>query len=122
MLRVNVTLDWREQAHLLKLRFPTVLDEPKATYEIPFGHLERPVDGAEEPAQSWVDLTGTVDGVAAGLTVITTNKHAYDVSPGDEPSIASNRSFLDSSISTTSVSVWNWMLVCPMRNTVPGRR
>ena len=92
VLRVNVTLDWREQAHLLKLRFPTVLDDPTATYEIPFGHLERPVDGAEEPAQSWVDLTGTIDGAAAGLTVITTNKHAYDVSPGtadngEQPSI-----------------------------------
>ena len=87
VLRVNVTLDWREQAHLLKLRFPTVLEDPEATYEIPFGHLERPVDGAEEPAQSWVDLTGTVGGAPAGLTVVTTNKHAYDVSPGEQPSI-----------------------------------
>ena len=82
-LRVNVTVDWREQAHLLKLRFPTSLVDPTATYEIPFGTLERPVDGAEEPAQSWVDLSS--DG--AGLTVITTNKHGYDVSPGSEPSI-----------------------------------
>lgn len=87
VLRVNVTLDWREKAHLLKLRFPTALADPAATYEIPFGHLERPVDGAEEPAQSWVDLTGTIAGSPAGLTVITTNKHAYDVSPGDQPSI-----------------------------------
>ena len=87
VLRVDVTLDWREKAHLLKLRFPTLLEDARATYEIPFGHLERPVDGAEEPAQSWVDLSGTVDGASAGLTVITTNKHAYDVSPGDEPSI-----------------------------------
>ncbi len=86
-LRVDVTLDWREHAHLLKVRFPTVLEDPTATYEIPFSHLERPVDGAEEPAQGWVDLTGTVDGAPAGLTIITTNKHAYDVSPGDYPSI-----------------------------------
>ncbi len=87
VLRVEVTLDWREPAHLLKLRFPTVLRDPRATYEIPFGHLERPVDGAEEPAQSWVDLTGVVDGRPAGLTLITTDKHGYDVSPGAEPSI-----------------------------------
>ncbi|PJJ71295.1 alpha-mannosidase [Diaminobutyricimonas aerilata] len=87
VLRVNVTLDWREQAHLLKLRFPTSLTDPRATYEIPYGTIERPVDGAEEPAQSWVDVTGTVDGAPAGLTVIATNKHGYDVSPGDEPSI-----------------------------------
>lgn len=87
VLRVDVTLDWREPAHLLKLRFPTALADPRATYEIPYAVLERPVDGAEEPAQGWVDLTGTVDGRPAGLTVVATNKHGYDVSPGDQPSI-----------------------------------
>lgn len=87
VLRVNVTLDWREHAHLLKLRFPTVLKQTTATYEIPFGHLERHVNGSEQPAQSWVDLTGTIGGEPAGLTVVATNKHAYDTSDGQEPSI-----------------------------------
>jgi alpha-mannosidase len=91
-VRVDVTLDWREQAHLMKLRFPVGLSEPSATYEIPYGTIERPVDGAEEPAQSWVDLTGTLDGRAAGLTVVCTAKHGWDVSPAgaaasDVPSI-----------------------------------
>jgi alpha-mannosidase len=86
-LKVDVTLDWREQAHLLKLRFPTALTDPTSTFEIPYGELERPVDAAEQPAQSWVDLTGEVGGTAAGLTVIATNKHGWDVSPGDAPSI-----------------------------------
>jgi len=74
-------IDWREKAHLLKLRFPVGLDDPSATYEIPYGTIERPVDGAEEPAQSWVDLTGTVGGAPAGLTVVATTKHGWDVSP-----------------------------------------
>jgi alpha-mannosidase len=87
VLRIDVSLDWREKAHLLKLRFPTRLDAPAATYDVPFGSLERPVDGAEQPAQSWVDLTGTIDGHRAGLTVITTNKHGFDASGGAEPSI-----------------------------------
>lgn len=82
VLRVDVTLDWREPAHLLKLRFPTALTDPRATYQIPYAELERPVDGAEEPGQGWVDLTGTLDGRPAGLTVVVTNKHGYDVSPG----------------------------------------
>jgi len=80
-VRVDVTIDWREKAHLLKLRFPVGLADPASTYEIPYGTIERPVDGAEEPAQSWVDLTGTVDGRPAGLTVICTTKHGWDVSP-----------------------------------------
>ncbi|WP_460978992.1 glycoside hydrolase family 38 C-terminal domain-containing protein, partial [Pseudactinotalea suaedae] len=91
-LRVDVTLDWREQAHLLKLRFPTALTEPRATYEIPYGELERPVDGAEEPAQTWVDLTGTIGGAPAGLTVIATNKHGWDVSPDASIGITAVRS------------------------------
>ncbi|MGC5221399.1 alpha-mannosidase [Micromonospora sp. DT81.3] len=87
VLRVNATLDWREKAHLLKLRFPTALESPTATYEVPFGVLERPVDGAEEPAQAWVDLTGEVAGRSAGLTVIANGKHGWDASPGKSASI-----------------------------------
>jgi alpha-mannosidase len=80
-LRIDVTIDWREKAHLLKLRYPVGLADPQATFEVPYGVIERPVDGAEEPAQSWVDLTGTLDGAPAGLTVICTDKHGWDVSP-----------------------------------------
>jgi alpha-mannosidase len=87
VLRIDVSLDWREKAHLLKLRFPTLLEAPVATYDVPFGALRRPVDGAEEPAQSWVDLTGTVNERPAGLTVVTTNKHGFDASGGPQPSV-----------------------------------
>jgi alpha-mannosidase len=81
-LEVRVTIDWREQAHLLKLCFPTAVADPVATYEIPFGSLVRPVDGGENVAQSWVDVTGTVGGRPAGLAVVNNAKHGYDVSPG----------------------------------------
>jgi alpha-mannosidase len=81
-LEVRVTIDWREQAHLMKLCFPTAITGPVSTYEIPFGAQQRPVDGGENPAQSWVDLSGTAGGRPAGLTVVNNAKHAYDVSPG----------------------------------------
>jgi alpha-mannosidase len=103
-VEVRVTIDWREQAHLLKMRFPTALTEPRATYEIPFGSLERPVDGAEEPAQSWVDLSGVLDGSSApaGLAVVNNAKHAYDVSPESDAG--------DPSIGITAVRspVYSW--------------
>jgi alpha-mannosidase len=82
-LRVNVTIDWHEQLRLLKLRFPTGLRQPAATYEVPYGHLERGTDGAEEPGQSWIDVSGTIDGKAAGLAIVNDAKSAYDVSGGD---------------------------------------
>jgi alpha-mannosidase len=102
-LEVRVTIDWREQAHLLKLCFPTAVTEPVATYEIPFGTIEQPVDGRENAAQSWVDITGLVDGRPAGLAVVNTAKHGYDVSPG-------TRSGDTASIGITAVRspVYSW--------------
>ncbi|MDR1238292.1 MAG: hypothetical protein LBK28_08615, partial [Propionibacteriaceae bacterium] len=85
-LEVRVTIDWHEQAHLLKLRFPLALDNPVATQQIPYGFISRPVDAAEVPGQSWVDLTGELaDGRRAGLTVVNNAKHGYDFSPVGQP-------------------------------------
>ena len=78
-LDVRVALDWREQLKLLKLRYPTTVDAEAATYETPYGHVERPASGDEEPGQSWVDVSG--DG--RGLTVINDAKYGYDVDGGD---------------------------------------
>jgi alpha-mannosidase len=88
VLEVRATLDWHEQGHLLKLRFPVSLQDPRATLEIPFGHLSLPLDGAEEPGQSWVDLTGaslSSPGRLVGLAVVNNAKHGYDVSPAGDP-------------------------------------
>jgi alpha-mannosidase len=87
-LEVRVTLDWREPGHLMKLCFPLAVAEPLATYEIPFGAIERPVDGREYPGQSWVDVTGTIDGAAAGLAVVNDAKHGYDVTATDDGSVS----------------------------------
>ncbi|HEY9290041.1 MAG TPA: glycoside hydrolase family 38 C-terminal domain-containing protein, partial [Microlunatus sp.] len=108
-LELRYAIDWCEPGHLLKIRFPVPVADPQATYEIPFATLQRPVDGAEEPAQSWVDLTGTVGSgrqqQQAGLVVINNAKHGYDVSPADSPVPDS-----DASIGITAVRspVYAW--------------
>jgi alpha-mannosidase len=76
---VRVALDWHEQLKLLKLRYPTSVEAATATYEAPYGHIERVTNGREEPGQSWVDVSGA----GAGLTVINDAKHGYDVRGGD---------------------------------------
>jgi alpha-mannosidase len=83
-VEVRVTLDWRERQRLLKLRFPTALCEEVATFEIPYGHLERPGLGSEEAAQAWVDVSGRLpDGRTAGLSVLNDGKYGHDVRGGD---------------------------------------
>jgi alpha-mannosidase len=83
-VEVRATVDWHEQLKLLKLRFPTALTDVTATHEIPYGHLERTPDGTEEPAQAWVDVSGTLPGGArAGLTVANDSKYGHDVRGGE---------------------------------------
>ena len=76
---VRVALDWHERLKLLKLRYPTSVEADRVTFEIPYGRLERPAGGDEEPGQSWVDVSGA----EGGLTVINDAKYGYDVRGGD---------------------------------------
>ncbi|MFL5944859.1 MAG: alpha-mannosidase [Gaiellaceae bacterium] len=69
---VRVTVDWREQLQLLKLRYPTRGGE--ATFEVPYGHVVRATDAAENPAQNWVDC--------GGLSVANDAKYGHDVDGG----------------------------------------
>jgi alpha-mannosidase len=87
-----VILDWREEARLLKLRFPTRLEDVAATYEIPYGTIERPANGEEEPGQRWVDVSGRLRRSPAagdagtdrfGLAVHNDGKYGFDVLEGE---------------------------------------
>ncbi len=85
MRRVDVVndVDWQETHILLKAAFPLAASGPKATFEIPYGTIERPttrnnpVEDAkfEVPAQRWADLG---DG-AHGFSLINDAKYGYDV-------------------------------------------
>ena len=90
---VNVRLDWRERFKLLKLRFPVNFDFIRATYEIPFGSVERETNGEEQPGQSWVDLTGIDRGVGQpyGLSIMNDGKYGFDVD-GNEVGVTILRS------------------------------
>jgi alpha-mannosidase len=102
-LDVRVVLDWRERSRLLKLRYATRLMEPAATYEIPYGSIERPANGDEEPAQRWIDVSGRLpadgemdraspqataaeggtDGGAYGLALLNDSKYGFDIHEGE---------------------------------------
>ncbi len=83
-VEIRVIIDWREEAKLLKLRFPTRLDAPVATYEIPYGIAQRPANGEEEPGQRWVDASGSLEGSGRfGLAVLNDGKYSFDVIAGE---------------------------------------
>jgi alpha-mannosidase len=76
---IRIALDWREPLKLLKLRYPTSVDTDHATFETPYGHVDRSAGGDEEPGQAWVDVSGG----GRGLSVLNDAKYGYDVRGGD---------------------------------------
>lgn len=75
-------IDWHETHVLLKAAFPLAASAPKATYEIPYGSIERTTLRTnsweqaqfEVPAQRWADLG---DG-QHGFSLINESKFGYD--------------------------------------------
>jgi alpha-mannosidase len=75
-------IDWHETHVLLKAAFPLAASGPFATYEIPYGTIERATTRNnswekaqfEVPAMRWADLG---DG-QHGLSVINNSKYGYD--------------------------------------------
>ncbi len=75
-LRVRARVDWQEKHKMLKLAYKTVFGNAKAYYEIPFGVIERPTNGEEEPGQSFVALREGEGGIA----ILNNNKYSFSVS------------------------------------------
>ena len=80
-IEMRVILDWHEKSHLAKVRFATVVDADHAWFEVPYGAIQRPASGDEEPGQRWVDVSGPVTGAHGtfGLAVLNDSKYGYDV-------------------------------------------
>jgi alpha-mannosidase len=78
---VHVTVDWHEQNKALKLCFPINISDAVATYEIPYGTIIRPLDGTEEPGQSWVDLSGINSDTKApyGFSILNDGKYSFSI-------------------------------------------
>ncbi len=76
---VRVRLDWRETFRILKLTFPLKAENTQAVYEIPYGFIEKPSNGEEEPGQAWAAVCGEQDGEKASLAVLTDSCYSYCV-------------------------------------------
>ena len=71
----SMTVDWHEHDRLLKVAFPLNVPNGRATFEQPYGSIERAGDGVEHPAQNWIDLSNEEYGVA----LLNDGKYGFDV-------------------------------------------
>jgi alpha-mannosidase len=82
-VRFDTEIEWHEEDKMLKVAFPVNVNAARATYEIQFGHVERPThrntswDMArfEVCAQKWIDLSEGGQGVA----LLNDGKYGHDV-------------------------------------------
>ena len=94
---VHMQADWHEQHILLKVAFPVSARSDKATYEIPYGSVERPTTRNtpaeqaqfEVPALRWADISdsgapplspaaGDRVGPVHGFSLLNDSKYGYD--------------------------------------------
>jgi alpha-mannosidase len=79
---VKTQIEWHEKHILLKVAFPLNVHSDKATYEIPYGSVQRPttrntpIEQAqfEVPAQQWADLSEN----SHGFSLLNDSKYGYD--------------------------------------------
>lgn len=93
-IEVRVKLDWREKHKMLKLSFPVNVENPRATYEIPYGFIERPTNGEEEPGQQWIDVTGKSGTKDYGLSILNDSKYSFSVLDNDMRMTIANSSII----------------------------
>ncbi|NLB45053.1 MAG: hypothetical protein GX821_07815, partial [Clostridiaceae bacterium] len=74
-IELRIRVFWQEHHRMLKLEFPLALENGKTCAEIPYGYIERPMDGKEKPIQQWVDAHDETGGV----TLINDSTYACDV-------------------------------------------
>lgn len=74
---VRMRLDWQERNVMVKAAFPAALEKPVATFEIPYGAINRPAEGNEVPAIKWIDLSDEQG--RAGLTLLNDSRYGFDV-------------------------------------------
>ena len=79
---VRMQAEWHEKHILLKVAFPVSAHNDKATFEIPFGSIERPTTRNtpaeraefEVPAQRWADISDATH----GFSLLNDSKYGYD--------------------------------------------
>lgn len=79
---VKTHVEWHEKHILLKVAFPLSAHNEKATFEIPFGSVQRPTTRRtpaeqaefEVPAQRWADISDP----AHGFSLLNDCKYGYD--------------------------------------------
>lgn len=85
VLKIETWVDWQETHIILKAAFPLTVQASEASYEMPFGTIQRPTHTNtpqaaakwEVPALHWADLSDA----SYGVSLLNDCKYGYDCTP-----------------------------------------
>ena len=73
-LTVRTVLDLDEQYKSVKLSFKADISNDTVTYSMPYGFIEKPANGQEEPSHAWCDIC---EDSGKGLALLNTSKYSF---------------------------------------------
>lgn len=92
-LYIRTVIDFNEEYKLCKFSFKADIAAPSVTYSMPYGFIEKPANGEEEPSHGWCDI---YDGGGKGLAIINDSKYSFCAIGNDLRMIAArNCAYLD---------------------------
>ncbi len=74
----RMEVDWHSFDKLLKLVFPTSVENGKAFYEQPYGYTQREESGKDFPAQNWIDYSNG----NYGVSLLNNGKYGFSIKDG----------------------------------------
>lgn len=71
----EMDIDWNGKNKMVKVAFPLSIKNDSATYEIPYGTIQRPSLGEEQVAQKWADISDN----QYGVSLLNDSRYGYDI-------------------------------------------
>lgn len=73
-LKVRTVLDFDEKYKSVKLSFKAAVNNSTVTYSMPYGFIEKPANGQEEPSHAWCDIS---EDSGKGFALLNTSKYSF---------------------------------------------
>jgi alpha-mannosidase len=78
-IEFEMEVDWHSSNKLLRILFPTTLNNGRAFYEQPYGYAERKESDLDYPGQNWMDYSNE----DWGISLLNNGKHGFTMKDGE---------------------------------------
>ena len=75
----KMTVDWNSHNKMLKVNFPTILENGEAWYDQPYGYVKRKNSELDFPAQKWISCSDS----NFGVSLLNNGKYGFNINKGE---------------------------------------